>query len=604
VRFSLASLHGFVFVFALATSGCTARTPADGGLGPVELVLLHTADTHSQLFPWTTVIGAADARRGLGAANALAEVGGFARLATLIRRERAAASRVLHLDSGDLFQGSLTFERFGGEPEVLAFDALGVDAQALGNHELDHGAEPLAAQYGPLATFPLLAANYAADGAPGVSGVLEPFAVLDAAGLRVGVIGVGNTSSVGLLRERPNELGAVALGAAGAVQGAIDALRPLVDLVIAVTHLGLSGDEALVRETSGLDVVLGGHQHIALDQPAWQLDCGGGSDGEGRVRDAWGRERACSPRRVPIVHSGAYAKFLGKLRLGLAAEPALFGPSYDPLDRYELGALAFELLPVRSDTAADSAVSALLEPYRDGALETAGAAAILGFARAPVERAGATGADSPLGSFAAEAVRRHAGSEHALIGASSLRHDLPPGAIDAETLARVMPFDDPLVRVRLSGAALERAFTHAALAAALRDCRTQLHVAGLRIRFVCPCAQGDCVSVYPTQTDVPCRSDAECAEFQGSCDGQRCFAPLLRDASYDLATTAYLAAGGSGLFDPIAAPPTAAGDGVREAVSEAIRQLPRCVPPGFSQALPCLEPALVARDGRIRFEAP
>jgi 5'-nucleotidase len=578
--------------------GCTANPPATGAIGAVELVLLHTSDTHSQLFPWKTLVGPADVRRGLGSANTLAEVGGFARLATLVRQERAAATRVLHLDSGDLFQGSLAFERFGGEPEVLAFDVLGVDAQALGNHELDHGSEPIAANYGRSATFPLLAANYAQESAAGLSGVLEPFVVLDAGGLRVGVIGVGNTSSVGLLRERPNALGVVALGAAGAVQGAIDQLRPLVDLIVAVTHLGLSGDHALVRATSGLDLVLGGHQHIVLDEPEWQLDCGGGA--EGRIGDAWGRERACVPRAVPIVHSGAYAKFLGKLTLTLAADPARLGPRHDPLDRHEVTALALEHLAVRSDTPAEPDVASLLEPYRDAL----GDPAVLGFAVAPVERAGATGGDSPLGNFTAEAARRLTECELAVIGASSLRHDLPPGPIDAETLARVLPFDDPLVRVRLSGAALERAFANAARSASQRDCRSQVHVAGLLVRFLCPCAGEDCAAVYPTQTDVPCHSDADCSSLRGSCDGRRCYAPLVHDGSYELATTAYLAAGGSGLFEPISAPPAPGGASALEAVGEAIRTLPRCTPPGFANDLPCIDRASAARDGRIRFEAP
>ncbi|HEY3494177.1 MAG TPA: 5'-nucleotidase C-terminal domain-containing protein, partial [Polyangiaceae bacterium] len=456
---------------ALLLLACGPAEPAAVLTGPVELVLLHSADLHAQLFPWRTVVGAADARRGLGESGELAEVGGFARLGTLSRRERAAAHRLLHLDSGDLFQGSLAFERFGPEPALLAFGALGVDAQALGNHELDHGAEPVESGYGTLAAFPLLAANYAGEGGKGVRSVVEPFVLLEAEGLRVGVIGVGNARSVALLRERPSELGVVALEAAAAVQGAIDALRTRADVIVALTHLGLDADEALVRATSGLDVVLGGHQHIVLDEPAWVSDCGGES-GEGRVRDAWGRERLCTPRRVAIVHSGAYGKFLGKLTLELTDDPA-GGPEYDPLDRHEIAALRFELLPARADTAEDGAVAALLEPYRPSELETSGASSVLGFAPEPVERNGVTGGDSPLGNFAAEAVRRLAQAEIAVIGASSLRHDLPPGFLDAETLARVLPFDDALVRVRLPGTMLQRAFEHAARSASARDCRTQ-----------------------------------------------------------------------------------------------------------------------------------
>ena len=580
---------------------CGSAEPPAPLTGHVDLVLLHSADIHAQLFPWRTVVGAADAYRGLGATGELAEVGGFARLATLIRAQRASAQRVLHLDSGDLFQGSLAFERFGPEPEILGFEALGVNAQALGNHELDHGAGPVREAYGSLATFPLLAANYAADGAAGIGAVLQPYVLLDSAGLRVGVIGVGNVGSVGLLRERPSELGVVALETAGAVQGAIDALRPQADVIVALTHLGLSGDEVLVSATSGLDLVLGGHQHIALDEPEWVTDCGGGAS-VGHVRDAWGRERACTPRRVAIVHSGAYGKFLGKLTLEL--DDAVATPS-DPLDRFELSALHFELLPVRADTSEDAAVAALLEPYRPSALDFGGAAGVIGFAPDPVERIGATGGDSPLGNFAAEAARSLAEAELAVIGASSLRHDLPPGLLDAETLARVLPFDDPLVRLLLPGAALARAFERAAQSASARDCRTQVHVAGLLVRFTCPCRTEHCATIYPTETRLGCRSDADCTSIGGACaQSGACFAPLVREASYELATTEYLARGGSGIFEPITGALQPAGDDLRSAVSEALRRLPAAPVEGQDAPLPVLDSTIAYRDGRIRFEGP
>jgi 5'-nucleotidase / UDP-sugar diphosphatase len=629
-----------VVVFGFGLFACSAPRGERLG-GAVELVLLHSADTHSQLFDWSLLLSAADARLGLGRAGELARVGGFARLATLARRERAAAPRLLHLDSGDLFQGSLAFERFGGEPEILAFDALGVDAQALGNHELDHGAEPIRERYGRLATFPLLAANYLSEGPAGVGAEIEPFVVLDAAGLRVGVIGVGNVGSVAHLHERPNALGVVALEDAGAVQGAIDALRPLSDVIVAVTHLGLGGDDALVAATSGLDVVLGGHQHIVLDEPSWVADCAGA-----RVRDAWGRERACAPRAVPIVHSGAYTKFLGKLTLALDDRPAALGTTHDPLDRHELTGLRFEPLPVHADIAEDPALVALLEPYRAAGFAGLALPEWLGFAERPLERNGATGGDSPLGNLAAEAVRRLAGAELAVLGSSSLRHDLPPGLIDAEVLARVLPFDDVVVRAQLSGAALERAFERAARSAANRECRSQVQVAGLLVRFTCPCPSGGrCAALYPTETAQPCTVDADCAALGGACStAGRCFAPVVTEASYAVATTDYLAGGGSGLFEPISSGSVRTGGDVAFAVREALRHVPACAPKtddaacdagcaraaaarlaaerdgaGFGPGdeadlcarargacayLPCLDASAAPRDARVRFEAP
>jgi len=642
-------VRSLVLVFTLGLVACGSR-PGSGVSGPQRLVLLHTADTHAELFPWRTLIGSSDARRGLGAAGTVAAVGGYARLKTLLRRERASAPRVLHLDAGDLFQGSLAFERFGGEPEILGFDALGVDAQALGNHELDRGEALVHDAYRSLAEFPLLAANYVNDGDGGLADVLEPFVVLDAAGLRVGVVGVGNTSTVALLGERPNELRALAENAAQAVQGAIDALRPVVDLVVVVTHLGLDADETLVAETSGIDVVLGGHQHLTLDEPKWVLDCGGGGGAAPVVLDAWGNERRCASRRVPIVHSGAYGKYVGRLALELDDDPAELGASYDPLDRYELTALDNTLLPVSADTPDDPELAELLAPYRPDA-GTLGALDVLAYAPEALERYGATGGDSPLGNLAAEAVRAAAEADVAVIGASSLRHDLPAGALDLDELVSVAPFEDPVVRVELTGAQVSALFENAARSASARACRTQVHVANLLVRFVCPCRSEHCARAFTPETDVPCAADADCAAFAGACSGRNgehgvCFAPLSANATYSVATTEYLADGGSELFEPI---PATARLGVSDGLSGTLadflrggaacpgsgaactdgcpaalleRAAANCASDGSSSA--CADPEAsceravascrevacadatrgAARDGRIRFEAP
>jgi len=633
--------------FALVACG---SAPGARLSGPQRLVLLHTADTHAELFPWRTFVGSSDARRGLGVEGTVVEVGGYARLKTLLVGERAGAPRVLHLDAGDLFQGSLAFERFGAEPEILGFDALGIDAQALGNHELDRGEALVHDGYRALARFPLLAANYVSDGPGGLADVLEPFVVLDAAGLRVGVIGVGNTSTVALLGERPNDLRALAEDAAQAVQGAIDALRPVVDVIVVVTHLGLDADASLVARTSGIDVLLGGHQHLTLDAPKWVLDCGAG--GAEVVRDAWGRERSCASRRVPIVHSGAYGKYIGRVALELDDDPARFGPAYDALDRYDVTALDFSLVPVTAETPDEPAVAQLLAPYRsaDGDALTSGDA--LAYAPSALERYGATGGDSPLGNLAAASVRAAAGADMAVVGASSLRHDLLAGPLDLAGLVEVAPFEDPVVRAELTGVEVAALFERAARSASDRDCRTQVHVASALVRFTCPCKTEHCARAFTPETNVQCHSDGDCAAFGGACSGRdgeggTCFAPLEPNASYAVATTEYLAAGGSGLFDPIAETALLrVNDGLSATLADFLHGGPACVAPGSActdacpaaliararaacatdgtadacvgdtetwctralgacRHLPCVDATRgAARDGRIRFEAP
>ena len=73
-----------------------------------------------------------DADLGLGTLGSVANVGGVGRLAYVIGRERARSERVLHLDSGDCFQGAPIFNFYSGEPEVRSLSAMGIDAAVVG----------------------------------------------------------------------------------------------------------------------------------------------------------------------------------------------------------------------------------------------------------------------------------------------------------------------------------------------------------------------------------------------------------------------------------------------------------------------------------------
>ena len=157
-------------------------------------------------------IGQVDSGLGLGAANAIANVGGVARISHIIGRERARAGRVLHLDGGDCFQGAPIFNFFSGEAEVRAQSAMGTDAMLIANHEFDRGALNLGIQLQRWADFPVLAANYTFEdtkqpGASPLGSIVKPFTVFDLKGLKVAVIGMGNLSSLTSVFDSPNRLG-------------------------------------------------------------------------------------------------------------------------------------------------------------------------------------------------------------------------------------------------------------------------------------------------------------------------------------------------------------------------------------------------------------
>jgi 5'-nucleotidase/UDP-sugar diphosphatase len=465
---------GLTGCWGLAALGCAPAPPALAEL-PSQLTLLHTADLHSHVWPFRARITAFEASLGLGRAGALEELGGASRLATVLRAQRAQGP-LLWLDSGDALEGSEIFERFGGRVELELLSTLGLSAMALGNHELSLDAGALGSLLQGAASFPVLAANLLPSPGSPLSRLLTGSVRLEAQGLVIGVIGVANPTSPPELAGPSNrwELSLVR-DVASAVQAAIDDVSPHVHLVIVLSHLGLDADRALVRATSGIDLVLGGHQHLVTPEPEWENDCA----------DAGARRRACSSRRVPIVHSGAYGKLVSRLELSLVSDAQSPGG-------LEIAALALEQLPLSARVPESPELSSYLEQFRPAPR------APLGFVPQTLRRRSALGGDSPLGDLTADAMQLASGADVALLNSSGLRADIEPGLLLASDLALAFPFAEPWLSVWLTGAQLRDGIERAARRSASQGCETALQVSGLRLQLHCAaCAarQRDCVSL-------------------------------------------------------------------------------------------------------------
>jgi 2',3'-cyclic-nucleotide 2'-phosphodiesterase (5'-nucleotidase family) len=180
----------------------------------VRLTLLQTADIHSRLLPYDFTPLKTDV--DLGLIPEAGPFGGATRLASLLKRERLRSDRVLHLDSGDSFQGAPIFNLNLGEVEYKFLTLVGANAAVIGNHEFDAGAANFTKQARDAARFPLLAANYYWElYDTGVSNetrkYTQPYTTMNVGGLRVGVIGIANISSMNSIVERGNSVQAIPL---------------------------------------------------------------------------------------------------------------------------------------------------------------------------------------------------------------------------------------------------------------------------------------------------------------------------------------------------------------------------------------------------------
>ncbi len=237
-------------VLLAVLSGCTVSSAQPDLWGQdVRLTVFHTADIHSRLLPYDITVDTTD--RGLGLSPEAYPYGGAARLRALYLREKAKTDRSVLLDSGDCFEGAPIFNTGNGTAEFQFMSLLHPDASTVGNHEFDHGALNFAEQAKMWVDYPLIIANYQwADWRDPTQTMLgeitRPFTIVNVRGLRVGVIGLGNLDALTSIFQGGNALGTTALEENEVVRQWIGVIAPLTDMIVIVSHMGLTADQALV----------------------------------------------------------------------------------------------------------------------------------------------------------------------------------------------------------------------------------------------------------------------------------------------------------------------------------------------------------------------
>ncbi len=588
----------------------------------VRLSILHTSDIHSRLIPYDFAPLKTDT--DLGLIPEAGPFGGATRMAALLKRERQRGERVIHLDSGDCFQGAPIFNTNKGEAEFRFLSGVGLDAAVVGNHEFDAGAPNFVQKARDHAVFPLLSANYfwndaRESGNNGASAVTMPYTIRTIKGLRVGIIGMANISSLNSIVEGGNSLQATPLEQNEAARAYVDLLRPVTDLVVIVSHLGLTEDQDLVlgyegyyeyeaarpfilRENnpwkilewrgeegnlksvvrvqipgvSGIDVIMGGHLHVVLNPPQSIIDPSG--------------------RKVLLSHSGAFAKYVGRLDLVVKVpqEPSLDGAelvSHDyramPLDAlwcndamrayyqdsfWNPGQFAtnprVRTAIEECQNLEDRWTTGLMQSYILGMDTNLQLTSIFSYAPSDVARRNnSTGGDSPLGNLTADSMRkrRRVEAEMALTNSLGIRDNLYAGVITQEAMFNVFPFENTINIMYLSGVEMQELFDFVTERSAERGCVSQAQVSGARFTMDCAQAQLNALSIpcnpddggaakWCPQTDRAGHAPWQCLADQNQ---SRCWAnpatdiqingkPLDPRGTYRIAVNDYIAKGGSG----------------------------------------------------------
>jgi 5'-nucleotidase / UDP-sugar diphosphatase len=314
------------------------------------------------------------------------------------------------------------------------------------------------------------------------------------------------------------------------------------------------------------------------------------------VNHPWMVKRKCKPRKVVIAHSGAFAKYVGRLDLVVSNTPSEVTPTgdpadYDSLNGFEVASLRYTAFPINDQVPDEPTMKEMLEPYKRSLDVTADLDILAGYSPTGAKRTATNGGDSPLGNIVATAMwlRNGIQTDFSMTNSTGIRADLVPGPIAVEQMYNIFPFDNSVSKMQLSGLEVQSLFDYIARRSANRACTSQVQIAGARVRINCAgckrpgvdracsndqecpngqagsCKNGQCSldscaeAVYIGYTDKECKSDSDCAPQDGAvspgqCDLSgadrgvkgRCQVLINDTGRYELATSNYLAGGGSG----------------------------------------------------------
>jgi 5'-nucleotidase / UDP-sugar diphosphatase len=354
-------------------------------------------------------------------------VGGMARVATVFDRLRLTGSPVLTTLGGDFLSPSaigsarVNGEALAGRQMVDVLNTVGLGWATLGNHEFDLSEAAFRARMTE-AKFTTVVSNVTDSQGELFSGTVRsaiaPVRVNQRV-VRVGFLGlVTNFNKKPWVRYQP---------AIDAARAQVAAFRDKVDVIVALTHLPLEEDQAVVEAVPEIDLVLGGHEH-----ENWYLRRG--------------------PSFAPIVKADANARSIAvvTMRIGATGTRPEVSVRFDSLD-------ARVALQPRTEAVVRRWMDAGIAAFkRDGLVPEAVVAVV------PIALDGREGTvrrrSGELTSLIAEAMRRETQADIGILNGGTVRIDdvLRPGPVRQYDVIRVLPFGGKVLRATVDGALLAR----------------------------------------------------------------------------------------------------------------------------------------------------
>ena len=383
-----------------------------------EITILHTNDFHARFRPISKYDNNCSAKN-----NAKGKCfGGTARLISAIEDARSRHSNTILLDGGDQFQGTLFYNLYKGKVAAEMMNKLGYDGMAVGNHEFDDGPETLRA-FMDSVNFPVLMANANVHMEPELKGKLQKSTTLYRNNQKIGLIGINTEKTAELSSPGDN---VIFTDAVAAVQAEVDFLTEAgVNKIILMSHSSYAIDKMIAANTTGVDVIVGGHDNTYLSNVS---------------------DRAKGPyptvvNGTQIVQAYAYGKFLGELSV-------LFDEAGNVI--YATG----EPITIDGSVNENSQIVARLDELEEpiNALKET----IVGTVSSPLtgDRAVCRIQECDMGNMIADAMRGAVidkGYTIALQNSGGIRASLDAGEVTLGEIMTILPFQNTLSTFKVTG---------------------------------------------------------------------------------------------------------------------------------------------------------
>ena len=345
--------------------------------------------------------------------------GGLARVLTLKKQALAENPNTIFTLGGDTLSPSVETRTYKGAQMIDAWNAVGIDYAVFGNHEFDIKTEELLARMKE-SKFQWLGANVIDTRTGKTFADTPPYVIREFNGIKIGIVGylLPATKQTSSMEDALN-----VIDFCSSAKKLVKQMRKKekVSAVIGLTHLFMSEDKQLAR-CADFDLILGGHEHTLLQSSA---------------------------NGTPIFKMTADAREVGKFNL-----------TFDATTK-KLAAIDWEIIPVTDKIADAPEFAPVFEKYRPLLERLAVPVGATSVVLDAISESGRT-QETNVGNFIADSYRTATGADIGFMNGGSIRADLmyQPGPLTKRDVLSILPFNNPIVKVEVSGTLLRKILEH------------------------------------------------------------------------------------------------------------------------------------------------